>query len=220
MNVGFYGHSNCAYRSKDSHIDIFAERFNANIVNIGVRQGSEERILFELKKTKNLDLAIIFHSEPQYLFLPGCDRDFGLNNVNELRIDYLFNQWNNQFFQEHHKNFLLKFKDAETFHKIISYYKEYLYHPDLQMNRFYGSLIQIDQYITSKKISCIHVINPTVIPRWFKFSSGLIDSEIFNIINKNKLKSGEWFVNCVNREGNLLIADRLTGLVENNIPLP
>ena len=106
-HIGFYGHSNCAYRSPDSFIDMIATHYSADIVNLGVRQGSEDRILFELKKTKKLDLAIIFHSEPQYIFLPGCDRDIGLNQVDEQRAEYLFKDWDSNFNKTHHKKFYL-----------------------------------------------------------------------------------------------------------------
>ena len=81
MKIGFYGHSDCAYLSNDSFLNIVANALDATIVNIGVRQGSEERILYELKKTRSLDVAIIFHSSPSYLFLPGCDRDFDLKSI-------------------------------------------------------------------------------------------------------------------------------------------
>ena len=50
MNIGFYGHSNCAYSSPDSFLDIVANRLGANLVSKGVKQGSQERILFDLKK--------------------------------------------------------------------------------------------------------------------------------------------------------------------------
>jgi hypothetical protein len=217
LNVGFYGHSNCAYRSEDSLIDIFSKLTKSNIVNIGVRQGSEERILFELKKTKSLDLAVIFHSEPQYLFLPDCDRDIGINNVHELRIQYLFDQWDRNFFQTYHRKFIDKFEKPEVFHQLLQDYKKFLYHPDLQNNRYYGSLIQIDQYLTSKNIPAIHVVNSSI-PNWFKFTSGLIDNRVNDIIKEHAIRPGEWFVNIINKEGNQQVADRLKELAEELIP--
>ena len=216
--VGFYGHSSCAYRGEHSHIDILANNFGLDVINIGVRQGSEERILYELKKTKNLDLAIIFHSEPQYLFLPDCDRDIGLNHLGEHRAEYLFQNWNSKFYLEHHGRFLEKFKNPNTFMTAISAYKEYFYTPDLQMNRFLGSLSQIDQYCTVKSIPVIHVVIEKSIPEWFKFSSGIVDNEVMKIANSFSISRQEWFVNAINKEGNMLIAKRLTGLVEDLIP--
>lgn len=217
MKIGFYGHSSCAYRSEDSLIDLVAQNLSGVIVNTGVRQGSEERILFELKKTKELDLAIIFHSEPQYLFLPGCDRDIGLNSLTELRIGYLFENWDKNFFQTHHKKFVDKFKDPETFYNLITEYRKFLYHPDLQNNRFYGSLIQIDQYLTSKNIPAIHIVNKSI-PNWFKFSSGIVDTSVNDLIRSNSTSQSNWFVNSITKEGNQLVAKRLTELAEELIP--
>jgi len=217
-NIGFYGHSNCAYRSPGSFIDLVSAHYGSTIRNIGVRQGSEERILFELKKTKILDLAIIFHSEPQYIFLPECDRDIGINNITEYRAEYLFKEWNSNFSKEHHSKFLNKFKNQENFLVATQHLREYFYHPDLQLNRFFGSLIQIDQYLLQKKIPCIHVINHKTLPTWFSFKSGTIDYLIMDIVKSNPLKKGEWFANCITENGNNLIFERLKELVEEVIP--
>jgi hypothetical protein len=214
MNIGFYGHSNCAYRAEDSLIDIVAGMFSANIVNTGVRQGSEERILLELKKTKNLDLAIIFHSEPQYMFLVDCDRDIGLNSISDARADYLFNK----FADEHHKKFVNKFKNSDTFIQSINAYKEFFYNPDLQLNRFYGALIQIDQYLKVKNIPAIHVVMEKTIPTWFNFTSGIVDTKIMHLTKLHLPPKGEWSPNCITKEGNALIADILKGIVEELFP--
>jgi hypothetical protein len=210
MNIGFFGHSNCAYRSPQSLLDLTAKNLNANVIHTGVRQGSEERILYELKKTKDLDLAIIFHSEPQYLFLPGCDRDFGLNNISEMRIEYLFKNWDTEYWNKYHPNFLQKFRSPDKFYQIINDYRNFLYDPELQKNRYYGSLIQIDHYITFKKIPTVHVTNSSI-PSWFGFSSGLIDKSINDLIKKY---SSTTFINNLTEEGNKFIAKKLTELVE------
>lgn len=214
MNVGFYGHSNCAYRSADSLIDIVADNLQANIVNIGVRQGSEERILFELKKTKNLDLAVIFHSQPHFIFIPNADRDMSIRQISNNKSQYFFQEHMNAYHQLHHKKFVELFGDAKELESAITHLKEYFYHPDLQMNRFYGSLIQIDQYLTSKSIPALHIISQNTIPSWFKFSSGIVDTEIMQLIHNYELKPGEWFVNVMNKEGNIAVANKILKLVE------
>ena len=212
--VGFYGHSGCAYRDTTSYLDLFATLHNLGIVNWGVKQGSEERILYELKKTASLDLAIIFHSEPQYLFLPNCDRDIGLNNLREFRAEYLFRDWESQFTKSNHGKFLAKFKEPQNFLNVMGVYKEYFYTPDLQMNRFTGALIQIDQYCTSKGIPVIHITNSTV-PQWFKFTSGIINSDINQIFSLHKSESTDKYINGVTELGNQLVCDRLTELAES-----
>ena len=214
MNVGFYGHSTCAYRSVDSLIDIVANELNAEIINTGVRQGSEERILFELKKTKNLDLAIVFHSEAQFIFIPGADRDISIKQFS--KSGYIFKDHFNYYHQLHHKKFVELFKNAEEFESAVMYLKNYFYHPDLQLNRFNGSLIQIDQYLLSKNVQAIHVVIPNSIPNWFTFKSGVVDSEIMNTIKQYVLKPNEWFVNNISKDGNNFVADRLIKLIKEH----
>lgn len=217
--IGFFGHSNCAYRSVGSFIDLFSNYFNASIENIGVRQGSEERILFELKKTKNLDLAIIFHGEPGNIFLPDCDRDLNFNYVNETKAGYLFRDWNNDFSKAHHEKFTKKFKTPENFLNTTIILREYFYHPDLQMNRFIGCLMQIDQYLLDQNLPCIHILEKTnAIPNWFKFKSGIVDYSVTDIIKNNPLKKGEVFANCTTSQGNTLIFERLKELAVDLIP--
>ena len=213
MNIGFYGHSICAYRGKDSFIDIVEERTKSNIINIGVRQGSEERILFELKKTKKIDLAIIFHSPHNFVFLPGCERDFAVNSNFANKAQYIWDaaeveEWTHH--KNHHENFFKYFGSKEEFIKVMNVYRERFYNSDLTMNRYYGSLLQIDQYLLSKKIKTIHVISKRLpIPVWFQFKSGIVDYSITEIIEKNGIPPNTFFVNCITKKGNELVADRL-----------
>lgn len=224
MNIGFYGHSTCSFRSEESLIDIIAKKTKSNIVNIGVRQGSEERVLWELKKTKNLDLAIIFHCPSNFFFLPGCDRDFKLDSKFTNKAEYIWNVMDlkemndrNHFHQEHHRRFIAKFKTITKFVSAMNTFRSYFYDPDLIMNRYYGALIQIDQYITAKKINTIHVLSTDLqIPSWFKFSSGVIDNDIAAMAEPHKLATSDWFVNGLTEEGNILVADKLYELILAN----
>ncbi len=215
-NIGFYGHSGCAYRSADSFIDLLSNKLNSKVVNIGVRQGSEERILFELKKTKKLDLAVIFHSEPGYLFLPNSDRDIDVTGINQKRIENLIPEgdWASGFSQKHSPKFLDEFKTQSEFISLIDNIKEHLYHSDLMLNRFYGSLIQIDEYLLAKKIPTIHVLEKnSAIPNWFKFRSGVVDYSIAPLYQIFKAKQ-PFFVNCISKEGNIEVCKRLESLID------
>lgn len=211
MNIGFYGHSNCAYRSEDSFIDIIANRFNANIVNIGVRQGSEERILFKLKKTNSLDLAIIFHANPGFTFLPNCDRDVDLTRISFERIEYLMSQedWDSEFLKKHTPIFREEFKTKENFLNAANVFKEHFYHRDLILNRYYGALMQIDRFLVDRKIPVLHVLSESnSVPHWFEFKSGPVDYEIMKLCDTYKSKQN-FFVNLITKEGNLAVADVL-----------
>lgn len=214
-HIGFYGHSSCAYRSPDSFLDILAQSLDATIVNTGVRQGSEERILFELKKTKNLDLAIIFHSEPGYLFLPNCDRDIDVTGITKKRIDNLIpeTQWDSEFSKKYSPIFLTEFKDRIQFTNLINNVKTHLYNADLMLNRYYGCLTQIDQYLLFKNIPAIHVLDKTnAIPNWFKFQSGVVDYDISLLCQEFK-STQPFFVNCITKEGNIEVYKKIKSLI-------
>jgi hypothetical protein len=77
MNIGIYGNSICEWnRVQDfSFIKKLEDFYSANIIHTGTTMCSEERILFDLKKTKNLDLAIIFHAKAKWIYIPSWHRD-------------------------------------------------------------------------------------------------------------------------------------------------
>ena len=219
MNIGFYGQSDASWAGYKisgqlSFIDQIIIKKRARLANIGTPQGSEERILFELKKTKDLDLAIIFHSLPKFIYLPSCNRDLTLKEL-ESRAVYLWREIGehsteaakakDHFFSN--GGIKETFGDIETFLKTIGLYKEFLHHPDLAMNRFTGALIQIDQYITSKQIPCIHIPIQKVIPPWFSFSSGKILPEVQDLTLKHR-EVGT-YTNNISAEGQDIIAERL-----------
>jgi hypothetical protein len=219
MRIGFYGHSTASWSGfpidgVNSFIDKIIETHNAILVNSGVPQGSEERVLFELKKTKNIDLAIIFHSSPSYVFLPKCARDVSIYDAGIRKAARLWDQNPTQEAIEATKekyfsygNIKEVFEDIETFVSTMTLNQEYLYHPDLQMNRFIGALVQIDQYLVAKKIPAIHIYSENHIPSWFSFNSGIIANDVQILINTYN-KSG--FPNNLSAEGQQMIAFHLS----------
>lgn len=274
MNIGIYGPSIAKYL--DTHpwhfINLLKSHFNANIVHAGIAQCSEERILFNLKKTKKLDLAIIFHAPPYNIFIPSWHRD--ITNVDKTTFNkkITIREWAHsmdwgasndeidQFveamdkipngacfqlledYQIHFDNYsdafekwsmgdnkdiidLLKDKvrqqnDDENFYKELwnafELYKKYLHHPDLQMNRYYGALIQIDQYLKYKNIRCVHVLDKEKwYPNWVQFSSGPTEKSLQKIHTENS----PYFVgyqesdNALNEQGNKIIFDKILELL-------
>lgn len=216
--IGFYGHSascwaNAPIHDQISFIDIILERGGYFLANKGVPQGSQERILFELKKTKNLDIAVIFHSFPQYVFLPTAKRDVDINDIDRRKCTYLWKEKQDrdeiQSMRDEYFNYggiKEAFSDIESFIATFASYREYLHHPDLQMNRFYGALVQIDQYLSYMKIPSIHIYGTRHIPSWFNFTSGIQRPDI-NDLCMSHYKLG--YPNNINAEGQSVIADAL-----------
>jgi hypothetical protein len=217
MNIGFYGHSSCAFLGEDSFLTMLSTRFTAQIVNAGARQGSEERILFCLKKSKNLDFAVIFHSEPGYVFLPNSDRDIDLTNITDDRIEYLMTQqeWDFNWTDTNFPKFKKEFETVDNFKTVARLFRKHFYNPDMMVNRFYGALMQIDKYLKDKNIPCIHILNKSnAIPNWFKFESGPVNYDIMELVKMHKTPPGSQFSpNVMTREGNNLVAENLAGAI-------
>lgn len=219
MKIGFFGHSSTCWinsPNKESFIDQIKEKYSADIVNIGVPQGSEERILFDLKKTKEIDIAIIFHSSPRYIFLPNCNRDVSIKTVPSRKAPYFWSennakpvtreQFENDFFS--YSNIKDVFKNPEEYVDAMTFYKEYFYHPDLIENRFQSCLLLIDNFLLNKNITTFHTIHPLCYPPWLKMKSGTVDHELTTI------KTTPGLPNNFSIEDNKLVAEKLSGWID------
>jgi hypothetical protein len=221
-NIAFLGHSICCWANYEifgqkSYIDLVVDHFKFNLVSIGVREGSEERILDTLKRLKKVDIAIIFHSRAKCLYIPGCNRDIDLTKFDQTKGHYLYcNQTiNNARLEEEFFSFgniKEEFKDIDSFLQTIMLYKTHLYSPEIHQNKFYGALLQIDQVCKFRNIKCIHVPVTDNIPHWFRFTSGECHPEIQELAN-NYRESG--YPNFINSEGQSVIAEKLIGLIEH-----
>lgn len=216
--IGFYGHSAACWANfpiydQTSFIDMVVEKTGYRLANKGVPQGSQERILFELKKTKKLDIAVIFHSIPRFIFLPTAERDVDINDIDQRKCMYVWKEKQDrdemQTMRDEYFNYggiKEAFGDIESFITTFASYREYLHHPDLQMNRFYGALVQIDQYLTHMKIPAIHVYGTKHIPPWFKFSSGVERPDIHTLIDTHYEQG---YPNNISATGQTVIAEKL-----------
>jgi len=206
MNIGFYGHSNIAYTGNQSYLNIVADHLGANIVSTGVKQGSEERILFDLKKTKRINVAVIAHSHPSCVFLPGCDRDISLAHIKQERMDYL---------SKHDSSMIELFQTKEQFLQAMDMYKQYFYHPDLFTNRFIGAAQQIVHYLESQSIPSIHIVGNNHLPSWFSFGSGIVNTnDIVKDFHVYEQKQ-PFFHNCISLEGNQVVANKLIDILRH-----
>lgn len=217
-HIGFYGHSAACWANfpvydQTSFIDMIVDRTGYKLVNKGAPQGSQERILFELKKTKKLDIAVIFHSLPKFVFLPTADRDVDINDIDQRKCTYMWKEKQERNELESMRDDYFNyggikeaFGDIENFITTFASYREYLHHPDLQMNRFYGALVQIDQYLTHMKIPAVHVYGTKHIPTWFKFSSGVTRPDIDKLCNTHYEQG---YPNNISSAGQTEIAEAL-----------
>ena len=230
MNIRFFGHSMTCHKVRESSPETFSDivqkHYNCldtNDTYHSLGRCSEERILFFLKKVKPIDLAVIFHSYPSFVFVPGFTRDISKSRFEDDEIEFLHKAregyfWKYPDFEKSlptHSSQSIAFPVEEA-NDILEQNRKYFYHPDLQMNRFMGALIQIDQYCTAKKIPVIHVTHYKF-PKWFKFTSGIVDEEIEEM-SHNHLPyyvGYEKSENAMNAEGNKLIAEKLIYYIEN-----
>lgn len=221
MKVGFYGHSACAWfnsPNNESFIDMLKHKHNLEIVNIGTMQGSEDRILFELKKTKKLDAAIIFHSHPRLYFIPKANRDVSANTIPENKAKIFWKERDGteiqpdefvDYFFTPYYNIRDVFGTPENFRDALLAMKEYFWHPDLANNRFYANILAINDYLSNKRIPSLQTIRRDLHPSWLKFQASPINYEITDICEKEReyclTRPNEKFPNNMSINGNIQI---------------
>ena len=220
----------------DTFPDIRRKKYSADTNHTGLAFCSEERILYNLKKTKNVDIAIIFHSLPEFYFIPTADRDFNKMTPDEMPYKIAHMNW----YPEAAKDRIIadcknmQCSDQEII-RILTQYQKFCITPDLLKNRFYGALMQIDQYVKFKNIKTLHcVLGSKSLPKWFKFSHGLVDYKLGMLQNQhltneegdtlrdennkfveNKFKSSfSLSNNAITPEGNQYIADEISKYID------
>lgn len=246
MHIQFYGHSICnsqRHANTKTFADILLEKYNAQRSFDGISTISEERILYNIKKTKNIDVAIIFHSEPKFYFAPGFSRDFDKSPIDELKEKLDVNNaplFYKDALRDKNLNDCISEKlDSNDLVEIFNNFQSYFITPELLNQRFHGSLLQIDSFLKFKNIPTIHCpYGPWTIPSWFKFTHGIVDNEISRIqfyhltddtqnIMRNE-KNNEMLLNpyhcsynksdnAITEEGNILIAEKLSKYIDSLI---
>lgn len=183
MKLGFYGHSTCAYRSNESFIDLVRTTLDAEIVNVGVRMGSEERSLLDLKKTKP-DIAVVFHSQSRLIYSPNRDYDFDASSDYGLLQNEL---------------------------EMLETYNTYFRDKELERARLYGAAMQIEQYCNDTNtfvINCVDTAHP--FPKWLKLSNE--DTKCMTIAKSNRCDFAQG-PNGITSKGNALIASHLLNTI-------
>lgn len=229
MNIGIYGPSVALWRVEDdfSWISLLKKHFNATIVNTGTPLCSEERILFQLKKTKKLDVAIIVHTKPKFEFIPSWNRDLKTISPDEVFKKIKFDAYKKITNVEDLLNDPGSirgvsgeecFDDYEEFTQALMLYYKYMVHPDLQRNRFHGALMQIDQYLTAKKIPVVHVVGiNTNLPPWFNFTSGVMFESMSVEWTEQYFALRSKSINGLNEEANAALFQDMIPVIEEAI---
>jgi hypothetical protein len=213
MNLHIFGHSVCRRKIErnvaPTFVDILLEKYNLPESNLHQADaGSEERILYFLKKTPKIDFAVIFHSEPEIVFVPTLERDFfpeehdGFNWLTDKNLNYYPDRVNDK------SNGQRLLADKNEFISAYNQYMKFFHSRDTLRNRFTGSLIQIDQYLTAKKIPAIHCAFQASIPSWFNFTSGEVDYNLIKLQDPHNV-SYDTMSNRISPEHNYIIADFL-----------
>jgi hypothetical protein len=283
MKIGIYGHSNAQPGHEEFlWTNLLKDHYQATVENYAVVHGSAERVLYSLKKTKDLNLAIIFHSPPHCLYVPNYLRDFDTFDKDALtkkmiqnwvhgvfddesdRAMYkhvtpdMYNAWYRvpnalilELLSAASKNpglmmdsdFMEKWtnaapdseKEYNLLHNFItntsnkdkiseyvelldcfSLYRKYFHNHDVYKNRYYGALLQIDQYLTNFNIPIIHCVGPNSwYPKWFSFQSGVINTTILPASKMLEYTSGGYNAssNGFNPDGNRFVFDTLLPLI-------
>lgn len=237
MNIGIYGHSICSWDKVQefSFIKKIKDHYSANIIHTGTTMCSEERILFDLKKTKNIDLAIIFHAKARWIYIPTWHRDIEtldrytiikkISNFPGYSEEQTFDntegessilathRWYQDLIGE------TKFNDSElTAQELLEALllnKKYMFSFDLQCNRYCGALVQIDQYLNFKNIPVVHCISEKEFhPAWFNFTSGIVDYNITEIKKMGYKADHNFSCNNINEKGNELMFQQLVPLLD------
>ena len=220
MNIYIFGHSIVRFRSPTQDVpqftDILSKKYNIPRTNIIQADCiSQERILFFLKKLKNVDLVIIFYGPSDSVFVPVVDRDFAPitdPNLWEEKLstmDYYKNR-----LRDNITNNQLEHITQDEIKLGYNSYINFFHTRDTTINRNAGALIQIDQYLGYKNIPAIHCPLPTTMPVWFKFTNGIVDTELGNSQNGQYGCSIDRSSNRVNSIGNRHIADKLSSYID------
>lgn len=234
MNIHLFGHSICrtskdAVQRTETFTDILSKKYNNETDTFTLWQSdsiSEERILYFLKKTRDIDLVIIFHQPSDAVFVPSMTHDCAVVTENgRFTNSHKYHQGNVNY----HKNILedkrlpnIESRPGTDFQCMFDIYFEYMHTRDLNRNRFNGALMQIDQYLTYTKIPVLHCLykngsfSP---PLWFSFTSGIVDDTIAELQDRGPFTCGHnESVNRINQQGNIHIANMLSDYITKLVP--
>lgn len=239
MHIHLFGHSICRSKKIDgkpteTFVDLLEKQYHTSADNtFTVHQAdcmSVERTLYFLKKSKPIDLAIIFYALGDSIFIPCHQHDAPISKVNMNNVTestpYRYGgeiAYHRHVIEDRSKPDV-EYISGDELDLAVKLYFKYLHTRDLNRNRFYGALYQIDQYLTKKNIPAVHCLEETFKYKnhpWFKFTSGVVNEDLSKLQNNGPYKTGHnQSANRINSEGNTYIANKLSEYVEQLITVP
>ena len=214
LKIGFYGHSICSSSRPGTYLDSVVTHFDATLVNKGTGMASEERILFELKKTQP-DIAVIFHSQPHYLFLPKYPRDCNIADhedaINKI-IQYKDFGSNGKGPTPWSEKELIE-RDLYSLPDTIKLYRKHIYHNEVHNNRYYGAMMMIDSVCLNTVPVTIHIPILRLLPNWFKFQSGQVLTELSKIVDRR----ARGMPNGISIEDNTILENTLIKTIKEEL---
>jgi hypothetical protein len=235
FKVGFFGASETMWYEfhapgveYTSYIDMLVKKLNFDVVYFGKGSYSEERVFHEIKKIKNIDLAIVFHANNGYVSIPKGNRDYKILTERNIKAtaNYIFNP-KHSYLKD--SNGVKLFGTKENLVNVLMAYKKYFYDGNWFQDRFLAMSMMIDNYLLNKKIKSFHLIRKNFYPSWFKFLSGPVDNKILDYIEKNhkvynneknyadEQKKGIRHGNLIDAEGQQVLFDLLYPIIEKLI---
>ena len=227
MNLHIFGHSiamRAVQQSDPPKFPTFADQLMQKYsvpveCHHAVSQGSEERILYYLKKAKDIDIALIFHGNHRSFFCPTWNNDLRYINSKDFwdgeacgYVQYMPSIIHDSFTMKHEPIILSK----QHYRPLYNCFTEHFYTHDLNKNRFYGALMQIDQYLKHKNIPAIHCTLKNTIPTWFEFSQGIVDTELAQLQHSGEYACSHHIsANAMTQEGNAYFVETLSGYIDS-----
>lgn len=205
MKIGIFGDSSAVWRpSQDwgylSYCQIVRDYFSEDTINwYGANTGSLPRTIANIQKHKHLDLYIIFHSKPDYIYSPGWRRDFPLEEIKRaIRDNQALDAFKEQL--RRHSPFNYENIKSELKFWLNTWHDEKL----LQMS-FVANLMLLNKLLQGKT-----VIN---IPR-SSVEKQLIQTGLHNDYLQELLKSAGTHPTYIPREQHDAVAQEMISMIE------
>ena len=205
MKIGIFGDSSAVWRPNQdwgwlSYCEQVNQHFTEDTINwYGANTGSLSRTIVNIKKHKHLDLYIIFHSKPDYIYSPGWRRDFPLEEIKlAVKDANALESFKEQL--RRHSPFNYEHIKSELQFWLNTWHDEKL----LQMS-FVANLLLLNRLLQGKKV--IHVPRSNV-------EKQIAQTGLHNEYLQELLKSAGTHPTYIPREQHDIVAQEMISMIE------